>query len=953
MSNREHAKDLQIPIKAMAALFAVAASILVLSAAAKADDLATLPDWNDEQAAYARYNINTNGAQIHISDGQYSRDRIDKFASLSNLGDTHGNTEGDDLWTAYMMYKRLDGIHQTAANDWYSRAQSLAGFFTNNFIGGEAWQGDLRYNFDHMYGWGLCEWAKGEGDAAAAATVDRIVNEMVQWNANTHVRNVGTRLLDSSAGGRRWSRQLRLAVCAAELNGSPVNRGWRDKIIDMMLASPDWDSQYNMYWLGTHSTDGRLGSGAYANGDRVANTFHMGIWMDSLWKAYWALAREQDSRAPAVRQRLIDMATFYRDIGTGPNGELNLIMGRNINTGAPIRASGTGSPSQVYNLPPVNGLVFAYKFTGDQSYLDAAWTVFRNFQFLTSGSAGTLDHYTDSQLSSATGFNFLANNKGELQYTYALFDNGGNPTLVDGTVADLPPPKKPNPPVLEGDVADPEVVSVSLQAASDTIQAGQTASLSWTSSGADSCTASLGWSGPRGTSGSEQTAALNTSTQYRLTCINGSGGGATDSVTVFVNSPDGTSQGGVPSWYANAADRTWINLGSAVGASTFDQNDPVRTFADWDFGTQQSGFDYHTAVIDAWNGGAAREDYYIIGLSGGHRGSAQNTIYEFGPFTSETPDWHWYGTDPTKYDAPSHSGTPGGTITNWSGEENVPYYSDGKPSAAHTYDHLAFIPDLGGGVGNMLFRPIASFVWSGSNSVSGSFAETASFKFTSTNDVGGVYEPRNTYPDFEGRRGPGGLVEWDPNTEKVWIMASGGKGGGTRPVYSFDPRTGQYTFHADSVAGSFSSDTDGGSLDPERQIMVINTDSGLVVIDLSAGREGDSVFVNNYSGGIARNGNIGMEYEPVGKKFVGYNGGAAIYTMQPPSNYRNSDGSLNGSAVWTWQQVSNGSGGISPSGRNSTGTYGRFRYISSIKAFAVINDANDAMYVYKVPSGGL
>lgn len=929
---------------------AIALLLLLSASVTWADNLVDLPDWNDEAAAYASRNLDASGAQIHVSDGTYSRDRIDRFSSLSNLSDTHGNTEGDDLWTAYQMYKRLDGIHQTAADDWFSRASSLAGYFKNNYVGGSAWDDDARFNHDHMYGWGLADWAEGQSDTAAIPVINAQVTALVQWNANTHVFDPGDNLGNGgSAFGRRWARQLRFAVRAAEVSPIAPNIAWRNKVIDLVLQTPNWDAARNMYWMTSQGTDSRRGSGAYAAGDRISVTFHMGIWMEALWHAWRVLDAEQDPRAAAARQRIIDMATFYRDVGPDSSGQIHLNLGYNINSGAIIRGGGSGSPTMVYNLGPINGLVMAYKFTGDASYLNLAWTLYRNWQNSQSGNAGVVEHYVDSELSSATGFSFLANNKGELQYVYALFENGGNPTLVDGTTAG-PPPKKPLPPILEGDISDPGVTTVSLQASPQTVAPGQAATLTWSSTGATSCTASLGWSGPRDVQGSESTPAISNSTQYRLSCL-GAGAGASDTTTVFVSGGDNPT--GSPSWYTNAADRTWINMRTAVGASTFNENDPTRTFPDWDFGLSESGPDYHSAVIENWNGGVAREDFFVLGLSGGHRGSSQNTIYEFGPFTSETPDWHWYGTDPTKYDMPSHEGQPGGTISNWSAEENKPYYSDGRPSAAHTYDHMAYIPDLGNGVGNLLFRPIASFVYSGTQGNTGSFTEVASFKFTSNNDVGGTYEPRGTYPDFDGRRGPGGLVEWDPVSEKVWIFSTGGRGNGTRPVHSFDPRTSSYVAHADDVAGSFSTDTDGGSLDPDRQLMAVNTDSGLLLIDISAGREGDSVFVSNYSGGIAKAGNIGMEYDPVGRKFVGYRGGANVYTMEAPADFRNANGSLNGSATWRWIQVPNGQGGATPSAAEGTGTYGRFRYIPSINAFAVINAINDAIFVYKVPSGGL
>ena len=57
--------------------------------------------------------------------------------------------------------------------------------------------------------------------------------------------------------------------------------------------------------------------------------------------------------------------------------------------------------------------------------------------------------------------------------------------------------------------------------------------LSWTSTNADSCTASGGWSGSKSTSGSESTGNLTSSKTYTITCT-GAGGSASDSVKVNI-----------------------------------------------------------------------------------------------------------------------------------------------------------------------------------------------------------------------------------------------------------------------------------------------------------------------------------------------------------------------------------------------------------------------------------
>jgi hypothetical protein len=395
----------------------------------------TLPDWNDESAAYAAQGLSTASAQLDLT--VYASNRLDTFGARTSqwdLTNTHNDTEGDDLWTAYHMWRRLDGIRQAAADIWRSRAENLARFFTTSYINGAAWVGDASFNHDHIYGWGLCEWALGESDTAAITTIDSIIAAMVSWNAIDGT-NPGSSLFFSGAGGRRWARQLRLAVCAAEVSPSSTNIAWRNKVIDIMLQTPDWDATRKAYWLWQGPTDKRLGAGSYANGDRITITFHMGVWMDSLWRAWLALRAEGDSRATSVRQRLIDMATFYRDFPLDVDGLLSLNLGYNINTEAPISQGGRGSPTGVYTIPPVNGLVFAYKLTGGQTYLDHAWTLYKNWQAMQEGQAGVVNHYIDSEIA-ADNF-FLANNKGELQYVYALFENGGAPTLVGS---------RPNPP---------------------------------------------------------------------------------------------------------------------------------------------------------------------------------------------------------------------------------------------------------------------------------------------------------------------------------------------------------------------------------------------------------------------------------------------------------------------------------------------------------------------------
>jgi hypothetical protein len=75
--------------------------------------------------------------------------------------------------------------------------------------------------------------------------------------------------------------------------------------------------------------------------------------------------------------------------------------------------------------------------------------------------------------------------------------------------------------------------TVALTANPATITAGQSTTLTWSSTNATSCTASGGWSGARATSGTEQVGSISATTTFTLACT-GAGGSGNQSATVTV-----------------------------------------------------------------------------------------------------------------------------------------------------------------------------------------------------------------------------------------------------------------------------------------------------------------------------------------------------------------------------------------------------------------------------------
>src|SRR5262245_12135547 len=103
--------------------------------------------------------------------------------------------------------------------------------------------------------------------------------------------------------------------------------------------------------------------------------------------------------------------------------------------------------------------------------------------------------------------------------------------------------------------------TVQLQAEPRDVNTGQTTTLTWSSTNADTCTASGGWSGTKSVSGSEEVGPVAADTTFSLQCTGG-GGSASDNASVQVG--DSTVAGNL--------------LVSTISRSDSDVNDPFASF---------------------------------------------------------------------------------------------------------------------------------------------------------------------------------------------------------------------------------------------------------------------------------------------------------------------------------------------------------------------------------------
>jgi hypothetical protein len=379
--------------------------------------------------------------------------------------DIHGDTEGDDLWSYLQMYRR------TGNQVYLNRARAWATYFKNGYrscSGGQfenfCYDRDA-FGLDHLYGWGLLASFEDSADATTVPEAENIAAVL----ESLYGPNSPYGCLPAGActwyGVRQSGRHLLFMTRLAEITGNTRWVTLRDRIIDLLLNSQDWDQARGMYFFGEASTDANLGNGAYKSGDRIASPFQIGVLAEAFFQAYRTTGRQE------LKNRLIAMARFVAQYGLDPTyqysgsvfGIVDGQMWHNYSASQPVTFW-----DPVYTTSVVNLLVMGYKFTGDTALLNRAKIHFNRGTKGVSGSPtqrsapdNVVHHFVDTVFD---GY-YLGYNKGELQYTYLIFEKGGSP-IVDGTTPPPPPP---------ADTTSPTITNVSASQITSS-----SATISWT-----------------------------------------------------------------------------------------------------------------------------------------------------------------------------------------------------------------------------------------------------------------------------------------------------------------------------------------------------------------------------------------------------------------------------------------------------------------------------------------
>jgi hypothetical protein len=339
----------------------------------------------------------------------------------------HDETEGDDLWSYLMAYLR------SRQPGYLDRAKAWARYFKEDYrncvgAAGETLCADISgYGADHLWGWGLIAWYQAMGDKAALDEAEKI-GEVVEklWGPNTTFSCLPKNGC-TGWGLRQVGRHLLVATRLAEVTANPRWTALRDKILDILLKSKDWDAERGVFFLGVEETEDDLEPGAYAAGARITSPFELAVLTEALDHVYRTTGRED------IRDRMVKIARFVDQYGLDPKyqyvGKSFGIVGGKI-----WHREGAKEPvtywDPVYTTALVNILVRGYRYTCDPHFYDRAKYFFERGNkgiygepVRRSAPDGVVHHFVDSKLDPSTGNFYLRYNKGELQYTYLLFES--------------------------------------------------------------------------------------------------------------------------------------------------------------------------------------------------------------------------------------------------------------------------------------------------------------------------------------------------------------------------------------------------------------------------------------------------------------------------------------------------------------------------------------------------
>ena len=297
-------------------------------------------------------------------------------------------------------------------------------------------------------------------------------------------------------------------------------------------------------------------------------------------------------------------------------------------------------------------------------------------------------------------------------------------------------------------------------------------------------------------------------------------------------------------------------------------------------------------VMSCWSGGAydAKRDRLLI-WGGGHFAYAGNEVYAF---DVNALRWERLCDPSLKTDTDYHAGSD--------------VYEDGTPRSCHTYGSIQYVPTV---------DRLCAFGTCANFPAARGGKTTWAFDFEKK-----LWEKKSPVASI----GFESSSAWDPVSERIWCRMNG-----SGDLLEWEAVKDAWTKRANHDNRYWDHSA---AIDPVGRRYVGAGGKCVHAYDIGAeGKIAQQKLATTGPQDIVESArNPGFQYDPVLDRFVAWDGGAALFTLDP--------------ATWEWRKHEPAAGNkVTPTAACANGTYGRFRYIPSKNAYVVVNDVKQNVFI--------
>jgi hypothetical protein len=180
------------------------------------------------------------------------------------------------------------------------------------------------------------------------------------------------------------------------------------------------------------------------------------------------------------------------------------------------------------------------------------------------------------------------------------------------------------------------------------------------------------------------------------------------------------------------------------------------------------------------------------------------------------------------------------------------------------------------------------------------------------------------------------MAHYDSVSGHVWAWSTEEIGASQFGIAEYNPGTNTWTVHGTQVAGStIASQNQSGALQPG--VRALATGNGATYWYSIAGGTVGNLTIQTTTGDktIENANNPGIIWHAPSGKFIGWNGGLTVYTLDP--------------TTWVWAAVTmTASGSDIPTAAQVNGTFGRFQYDAAHNCVIAVNDITQSVFAGKL-----